>query len=79
MRDDLAIDYSFSIAIKKILALSRNKRDFLSVDLQNEVKQIFFDRRAHLGKKLNMFQLKKRVDSSVFATISLAICLFKKT
>ena len=33
------------------LALISIKREFLSVDVKNEVIQIFSDRRAHIGKR----------------------------
>ena len=33
------------------LALISIKREFLSVDVKNEVVQIFSDRRAHVGKR----------------------------
>ena len=33
------------------LALISIEREFLSADVKNEVAQIFFDRRAHMGKR----------------------------
>jgi len=42
VHDYLAIDFSLSIA-KKILALISIEREFLSVDVKNDVVQIFSD------------------------------------
>jgi len=49
MRGDLAIDPALSIVVKKIFVSISIVRQFLSVDVKNEV-QIFSDRRAHLEK-----------------------------
>jgi len=48
--DYLAIGCSLSIVVQKLLALISIEREFLSVDVKNEVVQIFPDR-THLGKR----------------------------
>jgi len=50
MCDDVGTDSSLLMVVKKTLALISIEREFLSVDVKNEVVQVFSNRRAHLGK-----------------------------
>jgi len=53
MRDDVVINSSLSV-VKKISALISIEREFLSVDVRNDVMQVFSDGRAHLGKTITI-------------------------
>ena len=51
MRVDLGIDSSLSIILLNILAIISIKREFLIVNVENDIAQIFYDRSAQFWKR----------------------------